>query len=161
MHPSAAAAHNRFSQLFAGSDARTGRPQPVFAHIGDKGGVHLGLAAVIQGAEILIGIQYGEFHLSQHHPPCSFTPLAAPFSCLQKGATLRWPLLIGKAFSSLRSSASQHLAAVGSCHSFTETMFHFTMPFLRLIRTKHASSPFRIAAVLCSLAKIYYISTSL
>ena len=62
---------------------------------------------------------------------------------LQKKATQRWPFSIGEPISTLRPSAGQHLTAIGGRHSLTETMFHLTMPFLGLIRTKHVFSPFR------------------
>ena len=38
-------------------------------------------------------------------------------------------LLIGESFPTLGSAASQHLAAIGGCHSLAETMFHLAMPF--------------------------------
>ena len=65
------------------------------------------------------------------------------------------------------SSAGKHLAAVRSRHSFAETMFHFAMPFLRLIGTKHVSSSFRDPSERreksgdnhLNLAKTYYILT--
>ncbi len=45
--------------------------------------------------------------------------------------------LVAQLLSASRSSAGKHFATVRSGHSFTETMFHLTMPFFRLIRTKH------------------------
>ena len=68
-----------------------------------------------------------------------------------KKATHWWPFLIGETISTFCSAASQHFAAIGSCHSFTETVFHFTMSFFRLISSKHGFSPFR-------LARVYYIT---
>ena len=126
--------------------------QAVFAHVGDQKGMDLGFAAVIQRPEILIRIEHGKFH------PCIPSRFASPVR-LQKRATQRWPLLIGKTFSSLGPSAGQHLTAVGSSHSFAETVFHFPMPFLRLIRTKHPSSPFRTTIKGLGLARLYYITS--
>lgn len=50
---------------------------------------------------------------------------------------------MGEPMSAFSASASQHLATVGSSHSFTETVFLFTMPLLGLIRTKHIVPSFR------------------
>lgn len=44
-------------------------------------------------------------------------------------------------FSTLCSAASQHFAAVCRRHSFAETVFLFTMSFLRLICPEHAFFP--------------------
>ena len=127
--------------------------------------MHLRFSAVIQRAEILIRVDHRKFchtgpaprfktpHIKRQKSPAAF--LRRPGLCLallrphttavphlQKKATLRWPFLIGELFSSLCPSAGQHLTAVCRGHSFPEPMFHFAMPFLRLIRTKHASSSF-------------------
>ena len=103
---------------------------------------------------------------------------AAPFPSrkvllVQKKTTEKWPFALTSAISVAEllsascSSAGKHLAAVRSRHSFAETMFHFAMPFLRLIGTKHVSSSFRDPSEhrkFCgdnhlNLAKTYYILT--
>ena len=59
------------------------------------------------------------------------------------GHFARWLLLVGQTRYALRSSASQHFAAVRGSHSLAEAVLHFTMPLLGLIGTKHMSPSFR------------------
>ena len=66
----------------------------------------------------------------------------ATLQAMKKGHT-RWPLLVAQTRSAFCSSASQYLAAVGSCHSLAETMFHLAMTLFRLISAKHVCSSFR------------------
>lgn len=69
-------------------------------------------------------------------------PGIKPGKFILKKATRWWPFLIGETLSSFGSSASEHLAAIGSCHSLAEPVFLFTVPFLWLIGTKHRHPSF-------------------
>ena len=81
-------------------------------------------------------------------------PRLLVFLCVRvskKGHTTVAPLFrksIAQTRSAFRSSASQNLTAVGCCHSLTETMFHFAMPLLGLVGTKHETSSFHIGVLL-------------
>lgn len=69
-------------------------------------------------------------------------PGIKPGKFILKKATRWWPFLIGETLSSFGSSASEHLAAIGNCHSLAEPVFLFTVPFLWLIGTKHRHPSF-------------------
>ena len=51
------------------------------------------------------------------------------------------PILIGQSLSALGASSFEDVSAVGSFHSFAETVFLFSLTFLRLIRSEHSKIP--------------------
>ena len=67
-------------------------------------------------------------------------------------------ILVSELFSAFCSSASKHLPAVSSRHSFTETVFHFTMSFFRLIGTKHISVLLSLTGQITVLKKTLYLA---
>lgn len=52
--------------------------------------------------------------------------------------------LSGQNFSMFSSFVSKNSAAISGSHSFSETVFHFSLSFFRLICSFHDNSPFKI-----------------
>ena len=48
---------------------------------------------------------------------------------------------IGQSCSAFRTSSMQHFSAVGSAHSFTETVLFFSLTFFGLISPQHSGTP--------------------